>query len=266
MNRFITAAIISCSLAIPVSADEHTTSSKVLPDKPKIFAQIQPANYQPGKGLADVVAWGEDFGKLVKENGTPFRTTTWTPFYASMAALPDTAQFDTLFFGVWPSIADFGKGWTAFLENGQAVQAALDQIVVPTNQKTLMAGYDLTQQKSFVPKNTLIRIKGCELSEGKTAADIYPLAVSAAKMKTDAGVNMAASLLLIPGPGSSPSQENHVYILEAFETVEDYGVGYEKLMGATRREINAIGADAMSCDAPRLYLSNAVYWPLDFPR
>ena len=100
----------------------------------------------------------------------------------------------------------------------------------------------------------------------KTCANAQVHCKSAAKLKTDAGVNMAASLLLIPGPGSSPSQENHVYILEAFKTVEDYGVGYEKLMGATRREINAIGADAMSCDAPRLYLSNAVYWPLDFPR
>ena len=100
-----------------------------------------------------------DFGKLVKENGTPFRTTTWTPFYASMAALPDTAQFDTLFFGVWPSIADFGMGWTAFLDNGQAVQAALDQIVVPTNQKTLMAGYDLTQQKSLCQQTPSFALK-----------------------------------------------------------------------------------------------------------
>jgi hypothetical protein len=265
MKHLMIAALLS-SLTIASYADDHGAGSSALPEKPSIFAQIQPAQYQPGKGLSDVVAWGEDFGEVVEKNGTPFRTTTWTPFYSNTAALPDIAQFDTLFFGVWPSIADFGKGWTAYFENGGDVQAALDEIVVPTNQKTLMAGYALTEQKSFVPQNALIRIKGCELSQGKTAADVYPIALSAAKMARDAGADMAASALLIPGPGSSPSQENHVYILEAYETVEDYGVGYEKLMGATMREINAMGADAMSCDAPRLYLSNAVYWPLDFPR
>ena len=254
------------AFAVATHADDHASPTGMLPEKPTIFAQIQPAQYQPGKGLSDVVAWGEDFAEVVEENGTPFRTTTWTPFYSNTAALPDIAQFDTLFFGVWPSLADFGRGWTAYFENGADVQAALDEIVVPTNQKTLMAGYALTEQKSFVPQNALIRIKGCELSEGKTAADVYPIALSAAKMAKDSGADMAASALLIPGPGSSPSQENHVYILEAFETVEDYGVGYEKLMGATMREINAMGADAMRCDAPRLYLSNAVYWPLDFPR
>ena len=106
-----------------------------------------------------------------------------------------------MFFGVWPSIADSGKGWTAYFENGGDVPAAIDEIVEPTNQKTLMAGYALMEKKSFVPQNALIRIKGCELYEGNTAADVYPIALSAAKMAKDAGADMAANARLIPGPG-----------------------------------------------------------------
>ena len=68
MNRFITAAIISCSLAIPVSADEHTTTWKGFPRSQR-FSRKFSRPVTNGKGLADVVAWGEDFGKLVKENG-----------------------------------------------------------------------------------------------------------------------------------------------------------------------------------------------------
>ena len=90
-----------------------------------------------------------------------------------------------------------------------------------------------------------------ELSEGNSAADVYPNALSAVKMAKDAGADMAAALL-IAGPGSTLSQEYHFYILEAFKAAESYGVGCEKLMGATMGKINAVSSDAMGCDAPRL--------------
>ena len=95
MKHLMITALVS-SLTIASYADDHGAGLNALPEKPSIFAQIQPAQYQPGKGLSDVVAWGEDFAEVVEENGTPFRTTTWTPFYSNMAALPDIAQFDTL--------------------------------------------------------------------------------------------------------------------------------------------------------------------------
>jgi len=59
-------AMIATLLASTSYADDHGTASKALPEKPSIFAQIQPAQYQPGKGLSDVVAWGEDFGEVVE--------------------------------------------------------------------------------------------------------------------------------------------------------------------------------------------------------
>lgn len=247
-----------------VQAHNHGSDTAMLPDKPTAFAQLQPAKYQAGKGLADVVAWGEDFGKVVANNGDPYRMTTWTPFYSNYAALPDLAQFDTIFFGIWPSLADFGRGWAGYFENGTKVQAELDTILVPSNQRSMVAMYALVPNKGqFLPTNALIRVKGCELGDGKSAADAYSTAVAAAKKADDAGIGFNGSYMLIPGPGTSPSQENHVFLVEAFRSVEDYGVGYDKMPGATRRGINAMTNEVMSCDSPRLYLSNAVYWPID---
>ena len=73
-------AALDSALTIASYADDHRIGSHALPEKPSIFTQIQPAPYQPKKGLSNVVAWGEDFGEVVEKNGTPFRTTTWTPF------------------------------------------------------------------------------------------------------------------------------------------------------------------------------------------
>ena len=85
-----------------------------------------------------------------------------------------------------------------------------------------------------------------------------------AEMADKAGAGFRTSFMLLPGPGSAPSQDNHVYLVEAFNSVEDYGVGYDNLVGATMQTINAKSAAVMECDAPRLYLSNAVYWPSEF--
>ena len=263
MFKIISVALMALTLSI-ANADDHGIGTAVLPDKPMAFAQIQPAKYQPGKGLNDVIAWGESFGKVVEKSGTPYRMTTWTPFYSNQSALPDIAQFDTLFFGMWPSIADFGKGWAGYFEDGAQVQAEVEEIIVPNNQRSMSAMYRLVPGTGqYVPSNGLIRVKGCELSDGKTTADAYGTATKTAKMADDAGVGFNGSFMLIPGPGSAPSQENHVYIVEPFRSVEDYGVGYDKMSGETRRAINAMSAEVMECDLPRLYLSNAVYWPID---
>ena len=55
MKHLMIAALVS-SLTIASYADDHGAGSNALPEKPSIFAQIQPAQYQPGKGLSDVVA------------------------------------------------------------------------------------------------------------------------------------------------------------------------------------------------------------------
>ena len=243
-------------------ADDHASVPAVMPDKPTAFVQTIPAQYQPGKGLPDVLAWGESFAEVVEQNATPYRMTTWTPFYANQAALPDVARFDTLFFGIWPSITDFGKGWAGYFENGNEAQAELDEIVVPSNQRSMAAMYSLVPSKyQTIPSNGLIRVKGCELNEDKTSRDAYSVALMTAQMADKAGAGFRSSFMMIPGPGSAPSQENHVFVVEVFSKVDEYGSGYEKLMGQTMRTIGAKTAEVMSCDLPRLYLSNAVYWP-----
>lgn len=63
-------------------------------------------------------------------------------------------------------------------------------------------------------------------------------------------------------PGSASSQEDPVYIVEPFRSVGDYGVAYDRMFGGTRRAINATSSEVMECDPPRLYLSDAVYWPI----
>ena len=228
------------------------------------FAQTAPVTYQPGKGLADLQSWGTAFGEVVASNGTPYRMTTWTPFYANLAALPDIAQFDTLFFGIWPSIADFGRGWDGFFKNGAEVQAALDEIVVPSNQRSMAVMYALSPSKGqYVPNNGLIRVLGCELGDGKTIGDAYAAGVTAAQKADEDGVGFNASFMMVPGPGSAPSQENHVYLVEAFRSITDYGVGYDKMSRDTRRAIRSVTSGVMSCDSPRLYVSNAIYWPVN---
>ena len=91
MFKIISIAFMALTLSI-ANADDHGSGDAVLPDKPMAFAQIQPAKYQPGKGLNDVIAWGESFGKVVEKSGTPYRMTTWTPFYSNQSALPDLSR------------------------------------------------------------------------------------------------------------------------------------------------------------------------------
>ena len=254
------------ALLLPISglAHNHAGDPASLPERAMAFAQTAPVTYQPGKGLADLQSWGTAFGEVVASNGTPYRMTTWTPFYANLAALPDIAQFDTLFFGIWPSIADFGRGWDGFFKNGAEVQAALDEIVVPSNQRSMAVMYALSPSKGqYVPNNGLIRVLGCELGDGKTIGDAYAAGVTAAQMADEDGVGFNASFMMVPGPGSAPSQENHVYLVEAFRSITDYGAGYDKMSRDTRRAIRAVTSGVMSCDSPRLYLSNAIYWPVN---
>ena len=263
MLRVLTACI---ALLLPLSgyAHNHAGEPTALPEKAMAFAQIAPLTYQPGKGLQDLQAWGKNFGKVVESNGTPYRMTTWTPFYSNMAALPDIAQFDTMFFGIWPSIADFGRGWDGFYENGAEVQAELDEIVVPSNQRTMAVLYALSPSKGqFEPSNGLIRILGCELADGKTIDDAYSTGVSVARKADEGDLGFNASFMMVPGPGAAPSQENHVYLVEVFRSITDYGVGYDKMTRDTRRAIRQMANGVMSCDAPRLYLSNAIYWPIN---
>lgn len=254
------------ALLLPISglAHNHAGDPASLPERAMAFAQTAPVTYQPGKGLADLQSWGTAFGEVVASNGTPYRMTTWTPFYANLAALPDIAQFDTLFFGIWPSIADFGRGWDGFFKNGAEVQAALDEIVVPSNQRSMAVMYALSPSKGqYVPNNGLIRVLGCELGDGKTIGDAYAAGVTAAQKADEGGVGFNASFMMVPGPGSAPSQENHVYLVEAFRSITDYGVGYDKMSRDTRRAIRAVTSGVMSCDSPRLYVSNAIYWPVN---
>ena len=259
----ISSFVIALLLPLSGYAHNHADEPATLPEKAMAFAQTAPVKFQPGKGVADLQSWGRAFGDVVESNGTPYRMTTWTPFYSNLAALPDIAQFDTLFFGVWPSIADFGKGWDGFFKNGAKVQAALDEIVVPSNQRSMAVLYSLSPSKGqYEPNNGLIRILGCELSEGKTVEDAYAAGVSAAHKADEGGLGFNASFMMVPGPGAAPSQENHVYLVEAFRSITDYGVGYDKMTRVTRRAIRQTTGDVMSCDAPRLYLSNAVYWPV----
>jgi hypothetical protein len=253
--------VLSLAFTSYAVAGHHTETTVSLPTKPSFFAQTFPGTYQSGKDLSDVVAWGEDFAEVVEADETPYRMTTWTPFYMSQSALPDIAKFDTLFFGLWPSLSDFGRGWAGYFKNGAKVQAAIDKIIVPTNDRTMMVGYSLITKGPGKPNNGLIRIKGCALLEGKTPNDAYPVAMAIAEMADKGGAGFRTSFMLLPGPGSAPSQDNHVYLVEAFNSVEDYGVGYDNLVGATMQTINAKSAAVMDCDAPRLYLSNAVYWP-----
>lgn len=254
------------ALLLPISglAHNHAGDPASLPERAMAFAQTAPVTYQPGKGLADLQSWGTAFGEVVASNGTPYRMTTWTPFYANLAALPDIAQFDTLFFGIWPSIADFGRGWDGFFKNGAEVQAALDEIVVPSNQRSMAVMYALSPSKGqYVPNNGLIRVLGCELGDGKTIGDAYAAGVTAAQKADEDGVGFNASFMMVPGPGSAPSQENHVYLVEVFRSITDYGVGYDKMSRDTRRAIRSVTSGVMSCDSPRLYVSNAIYWPVN---
>lgn len=55
MFKIIAIAFMALTLSI-ANADDHGLGTAVLPDKPMAFAQIQPAKYQPGKGLNDVIA------------------------------------------------------------------------------------------------------------------------------------------------------------------------------------------------------------------
>ena len=105
------------ALLLPISglAHNHAGDPASLPERAMAFAQTAPVTYQPGKGLADLQSWGTAFGEVVASNGTPYRMTTWTPFYANLAALPDIAQFDTLFFGIWPSLPTLA-GWDGFFK------------------------------------------------------------------------------------------------------------------------------------------------------
>ena len=48
MKHLMIAALVS-SLTIASYADDHGAGSNALPEKPSIFAQIQPAQYQPGE-------------------------------------------------------------------------------------------------------------------------------------------------------------------------------------------------------------------------
>ena len=120
-------------------------------------------------------------------------------------------------FGIWPSIADFGRGWDGFYENGAEVQAELDEIVVPSNQRSMAVLYALSPSKGqYEPSNGLIRILGCELADGKTIEDAYAAGVSAAHKADEGDLGFNASFMMVPGPGAAPSQENHVYLVEAF--------------------------------------------------
>ena len=87
--------VIALLLPLLAHARNHAAEGAVLSERAMAFAQTAPLEFQPGKGLADLQSWGRSFGEFVESNGTPYRMTAWTPFYANLAALPDMAQPDT---------------------------------------------------------------------------------------------------------------------------------------------------------------------------
>ena len=85
----ISSFVIALLLPLSGYAHNHAGEPATLPEKAMAFAQTAPVKFQPGKGVADLQSWGRAFGDVVESNGTPYRMTTWTPFYSNLAALPD---------------------------------------------------------------------------------------------------------------------------------------------------------------------------------
>ena len=187
------------------------------------------------------------------------RMTTWTRFMQIWQPYR-TSRNSTRCFLVFGQTYRLWQGWDGFFKNGAEVQAALDEIVVPSNQRSKTVMYALSPSKGqYVPNNGLIRVLGCELGDGKTIGDAYAAGVTAAQKADEDGVGFNASFMMVPGPGSAPVGKIMSTLLRPFGASPITALATTKCLGI-RRAIRSVTSGVMSCDSPRLYVSNAIYW------
>ena len=212
-------------------------------------------NYKDGKGLKNVLGVAGEMKEWASENmSVDYSAWVMTPFISNSNDFP----YDYFWLGMAKDHQSLGTANDEFINKGESMQKKWDRIE-SCDGRNLMTGM---VAHPYMPSSeesgpAFVQIQGCELSDGKTMADVM-----VADKKWSSYMQSSAMpggvLRWLPFAGDARDSTTDLYSVYVAETMADRGKAHDMMMKGGGSVLQSTYGDVMTCDTPRIYQSMPV--------
>jgi hypothetical protein len=199
-------------------------------------------NYQPGKGMNDLMQVAQRFDKWADKNDASYSAWILTPAYGQFTELPDV-----LWLGSNPSGIEMGKAQTAWRASGGELQKAFDSVMA-CGGHAVATSVEINAPDG-PPGDGVVMFTQCSLDDGSDSMK----AIAAHKKYSAAMRGLGAkgsSWLFFPMIGGSTDRDFDYWGVTTFKGWTDFFAGYELYVngGGWKKGMEALSG-AASCAA-----------------
>ena len=228
-------------------------------DDPNTF-QVEATSMKmsPGKDLEDLLAIRSKFAEFAKSGDLKYGSVVLVPWAVSKAAFPDAQDWDVLWVGYSPNIADYAEALSYYLENGAMINADFDN--VRTNVGNTLMGAEFVFRSGADPVDGpgVVLFRTCQL-KAKQSMDSAKKTMVAMSEKLKSAGSKGSTVFWNPGAGAAPSMEDSFIISRWFPSVEAWGDSAMAFQNGDFSKEQAARDRAMDCSALRMYASYSFY-------
>ncbi len=252
--KYLFTVIVSLLIAASALARESAPPGRAVLD-------IIPFALKEGKDISDFMALRESFASTIEKTGGTYYASVLTPLFVDRSATGIAPEFDAIWLGAAPSPTDFAKAHADYLKIGGETEAVFAH--VRTNLQRMMMATEMIHLREMSADDTNVMM----LSTCSPVGDADMQTISAelrtiSKAMADKGA-LGSTFLWHSGLGIPSGLEGKYIYARRFRSFAAWGTSMNLYRsGEFSEEVQARQA-VMSWRSPRVYTSEAFYWPED---